>query len=504
MRRRVPDDARGGDDDATFAAMAARRRLTFKPRLGRAVALTVLLATPALASPRTDPTVGRAVFTGAATPHATSLSLNPAALGLGTFDAVYIALTGTIDQLHMELSPFNQGGLSAPGASVHDAEVSPGGQVAFIYHLAGDRGTIGVEARTNPRESFVEGHPETGFHSLGGGQRDWLVTGGASLKLINALYVGASLSHQNTFFRLKYDRDSALAATDPARGTDSLCGQSACGLANPLATEVYNVDVRSKFLSTDNLKVNIGLVAQIARDVWLGAAYHTPPGLGIQTELAGHVDVTRAPRDGDPTVIRGQSVVEIQFPASVDAELRARLPGELDLHVGGRWEDLSRLNEYDVRAFGISLSQYNIPEWTVRPLGMHDAYALWGGVEQVDVGQRWLFGARLGFETAAVSDDRTSPLTISPQSYTIDLGAQWRISHVLVAQLSYGLQYFPTVTSRNSEYDPTNQKACADSHFDYGSPACEAVREGYAIPPADGTYQRFQHAMRLGLRYEIQ
>jgi hypothetical protein len=492
--------------------MAARRRWTFKPRLGRAVALAVAFApAPAAASPRSDPTVGRAVFTGAATPHATSLSLNPAALGLGTFDAAYIALTSTIDQLHMELAPFSKDGMSAPGASVHDNEISPGGQIAFIYHLAGDRGTIGVEARTNPRESFVEGHPETGFHTLGGGQRDWLVTGGASIKITGDLYFGASLSHQNTFFRLKYNRDSALASTDPARGiggNGTSCAGAPCTLADPQATEIYNVDVRSKFLSTDNLKLNVGLVAQIAHDVWLGVAYHTPPGLGIQTELAGHVDITRAPRDvtadGLPATIRGQSVVEIQFPASVDAELRARLPGELDLHVGGRWEDLSRLSDYDVRTFGTALTHFNLPEWTVRPLGMHDAYALWGGVEQVDTGQRWLFGARLGFETASVSDDRMSPLTISPRSYTLDLGAQWRLSHVLVAQLSYGLAYFPTVTSKPSEYDPTAQATCANNGFDYGLIACEVVREGYAIPPAAGTYQRFQHAMRLGLRYEIQ
>jgi hypothetical protein len=43
-------------------------------------------AVSAWASPRTDPTTGRAVFTGATMPHATSIGLDPAALGLGSVD----------------------------------------------------------------------------------------------------------------------------------------------------------------------------------------------------------------------------------------------------------------------------------------------------------------------------------------------------------------------------------------------------------------------------------
>src|SRR5512140_3967139 len=89
----------------------------------------------AQASPRTDPTTGRAVFTGATMPHATSIGLDPAALGLGDFDEVYVALTSVLDQLHIDLAPFQQGDLSSPAARVRDVELSPGAMVAFIYHL---------------------------------------------------------------------------------------------------------------------------------------------------------------------------------------------------------------------------------------------------------------------------------------------------------------------------------------------------------------------------------
>jgi hypothetical protein len=449
-------------------------------------------------------------------PHATSITLDPAALGLSAFDEVYVALTGTLDQLHINLAPFSspgsQGGaaLSSPGARVHDVEPSPGAQLAFIYHLAGDRGTLGFEARTNPRESFPSDRQALRYHALGGGERDWLASVGASIKITNEFFFGASLSHQNTFLRLQYARDTALEAGNlGGRGIGGDCGAGGpCTLGDPRATETYDVAVRSPLLSTSNLRVNVGLLYQLARDVWLGVAYHTPPGFAVQTELSGHVGIVRAPRDllapDDPAALRGQSVVEIQPPASIDAELRARLPGNLDLHVAGRWEDLSRLSSYDVRTFGSTLVSRGIPEWTERPRGLHDAFALWGGVEQVDTGQKWRGGARLGIETSSVSPGRTSPLTISPTSFTLDLGAQLRLSRVLSAQLSYGLQYFPTVDTGASEFNPDNQIACIQSGYDYATSACQAVRLGYAIPSAAGSYERFEHAVRISLRYEIQ
>lgn len=478
-------------------------------------------ATAAHASPRSDPTAGRAVFTGATMPHATSIGLDPAALGLGDVDEVYVAITSAIDQLHADLDPVDTmvrtmaGGvrLQAPAARMRDVELSPGAMLAMIYHLAGDRGTLGFEARTNPPESFPAGQGPLRYLTGGGGERDWLATVAASIKVTNELFFGASLSHQNTFLRLRYARDTALAAgtTDAAgRGIGGDCGAGGpCTLGDPRATEGYDVDVRSPILSTSNLRVNVGAMYQLARDMWIGAAYHTPPGFSVQTELAGHVTVDRAPRDviapDDPTILHGQSVVEIQFPASVDAEFRARLPLQLDLHLAGRWEDLSRLSAYDVRTYGTTLPRNNIPEWTERPRGMHDAFAVWGGVEQVDSGPpHMLYGARLGFESSTVSPEQTSPITIAPASFTLDLGARRRFGSGLTVELSYGLQYFPTERGVGSAFNPAAPIACLGSGYDYSTPECQAVRNGYAIASATGTYERFEHAFRLGLRYAIQ
>ncbi|HEX7838712.1 MAG TPA: hypothetical protein VF469_14650, partial [Kofleriaceae bacterium] len=467
-------------------------------------------AASAWASPRTDPTTGRAVFTGATLPHATSIELDPAALGLGTFNQLYVALTGTLDQLHVDLDRLD-GNRLVPGPRVRDVEMAPGAMLAFIYHLAGDSFTLGFDAHLAPPETFPS-NPALSYLVSGGSEQDWQASAGVSYKATGDLFFGASLSHQNTFLRLRYARDTAL---DSAQGPNLVpCNGAPCGIGNPAAAEGWNVDVRSPIFSTSNLRVNIGALYQVTHDVWLAVAYHTPPGLGVESELAGRATIDRAPRDvaADPELlpricgpsvvpqICGQSVVDIQFPASVDAELRARLPAQLDLHLAGRWEDLSRMSTYDVRTYGTTLPSHGIPEWTERPRGMHDAFAFWGGVEQVDHGEQVRLGARLGFETSAVTPSRTSPLTVSPASATLDLGVQLRIAHGLIAQLSYGLQYFPKVNATGSEFDPRWRADCTASDYDYSTAACAAVRNGYAIATAAGTYDRIEHALRLGLR----
>jgi hypothetical protein len=447
------------------------------------------------------------VFTGATMPHATSIGLDPAAIGLGAFDEVYVALASVIDQLHIDLDKVDLAGAHSPGPRVRDVELAPGAMLAFIYHLAGEAVTLGFEARTSVPEAFPSDRDPLRYHTLGGGERDWLASVAASIKVTNELFFGASLSHQNTFLRLRYALDTALDNGRGPNGVASDCGGAPCGLENPLATAVYDIHVRSAALSSSNLRLNIGGLVEIARDMWLGIAYHTPPGFAVQTELGGNVDVTRAPRDrvGDEPPIHGASVVDIQFPASVDAELRARLPYKLDLHIGGRWEDLSRLQAYDVRTYGSTLPRNGIREWTERPRGMHDAFAGWAGVEELDDGKEpRTYGARVGIETSSVTAARTSPLTIAPTSFTADLGAQWRTPYHLIFQLSYGLQYFPRVHVNNSAFNPLDRIACIDSGDDYSTRACEADREGYAIPTAAGDYTRIQHALRIGLRYEFQ
>jgi hypothetical protein len=73
----------------------------------------------------------------------------------------------------------------------------------------------------------------------------------------------------------------------------------------------------------------------------------------------------------------------------------------------------------------------------------------------------------------------------------------------VTAQASYGVQYFPTVHAETSKFDPQARLDCIAQGNDYASSACEAVRNGYAIAPAAGSYGRIEHALRIGLRYEF-
>jgi hypothetical protein len=461
----------------------------------RLVILT-LLACGAIAnaSPRSDPTIGRAVFTGATVPSATSLGLNPAALGLGYKTELYVGLASVLEQFGVDRKLIDlDTGTLVDGPSVSDAEAGAGAMIAMIWH-PGDRGSIGVELRIPPPELFPN-HPALRYHALGSKQTNYVATFGTSLRVISRFYFGASLSHDVTRVRLRYARDTAL----DAGGAD--CNGSPCGFENPEAAQTFDVDARSRLVSTENLRVNIGVLVKLWPDAWLGLAYHNTPGFGIQSQLGGDMTVLQAPRDGGER-LEGNSTIYVSYPASVDGELRARLLPRVDLHIGGRWEDLSRMTAYDVRAYGSAFRGENVPEWTLRPRGYRDSFALWAGVQQIDREDGFTFGGRIGIETSALPPDRTAPGAVSPTALTLDGGAQWRRNNWIL-QLSYGAQLFQRVTSGASEYDPRFAVQCADSGFDYTTRACGQLRDGYAIPTAAGDYTRIQHALRLGLRYEF-
>ncbi len=456
----------------------------------------------ASASPRTDPTSGRSVFTGATMPAATSIDLDPAAIGPGQFDYAYIAATGVYDHYGVRLDNVDLAtGAITAGDPLHDNEISPGGMLAYVWHIGTDqRATLGFELRSAPGETFIANRTGLGYHTLGGGQRNYEVGVGTSLRIIDSLYVGVSLNSETSYLHLHYARDTALENGNGANGLQSDCGGAPCGIGNAQASEDYEVNVRTPILSTSNLVANLGILVTLGKDVFLGIAYHAPPGLETVTEFDGTVDVRRSPRDGG-NLVHGAATVFLSQPASAVAELRARLPSALDLHVGGRWEDLSRIQAYDVRTYGSTFSSANIPEWQLRARGLHDAFSLWAGVEQVELDRShdWLrFGGRIGVETSSLRDQETSPLTISPRSYTADVGVQLRLGPLLL-QGTYGVQYFPTVNVANSSFDPRARVGCIASGYDYSTAACEGVRDGYGIASADGQYDRVEHAVRIAL-----
>src|SRR5688572_17728973 len=128
---------------------AAYRGDTFRAMVGR---LFLALVIPAIAhaSPRSDPTVGRAVFTGATLPSATSVSLNPAALGLAKGAEFYVAVTSVLEQLGIkrkQIDPTTNDLVDGP--EVKDVVVGPGATIAGLWK-PGPRTTLGAELRLPP------------------------------------------------------------------------------------------------------------------------------------------------------------------------------------------------------------------------------------------------------------------------------------------------------------------------------------------------------------------
>ncbi|HTR52875.1 MAG TPA: hypothetical protein VMJ10_19305 [Kofleriaceae bacterium] len=474
------------------------------------VALACALAAhvaPASAQPRTDPTVGRAVFTGATTPNATSIELDPAALVLGKSDEFYFSATSVIDRLSIQTRTIDLAtGALGTGPDVSATTLSPGGTVAWVPHIQAGSVAVGLALSSMPISAAPTGVPALQYHVLDLRERAYTGTFGASIRLADWLLFGASLSYEARHLHLRYARDVALA--------------SGTGLGNPADTEIVDVQVHEQtgrlfnwlIPSTDNLSANLGVIVQFSKDAapslvpkFVGVAYHTVPGVdSVTNELDGNAVVTQAPSQGGQTVHGAASVV-IAEPTVVDGEVRWRIPHDFDLHLGARWEDLSRFSAYDVRAFGTGLAAIGVPEWTERPLGYHDPLAVWIGAEQVDVGdiEPLRFGARIGFQTSALPDAATSPMAIAPFSYTLDLGGQLRLrDRPWLIQATVGVQYFPTVTVADSAYDPRDLADCVASGYNYSLPACASTRNGYAIDTAAGDYSRFELALRLALHYE--
>lgn len=476
--------------------------------VGGYAALSLTAPARALASPRADPTSGRAVFTGAASTHPTSLHINPGTLGLETGLRVYLASTFTIDQEQVDRQLEDADGQLSEGPSVSELRASPGLELIVTW-LPSERIAVGMGLRSAPAERFMSG---TGLdsHSRGGGQRDYDFTFAGTFRVTSRFYVGTALSLSSALLpdavrdslrlrsslRLAFSRDTAAAAG--SAGLASSCGDGPCGLGNPAAIERYDVDVTPSALLSSLL---LGIVVRLGSETFVGITYHTPPGFSVQSSLDGEVDLTRAPRDGGDTVT-GQATVDISYPASVEAAVRTPLPLGLLGIAGVRWEDTSRLAEYDVRVHGARLAAVGAPEWIRRARGLRDAVAVWAGAEQTDR-ELWRFGARLGYERGSVPHDRLAPGNNFSDSITADLGVQWRGRGTRWAlQLGYGVAYFLPVSVRDSAYSARNQVACADSGYDFASAECRAARSGYGIESAAGDYHRWQHAFRLGLRYE--
>jgi long-subunit fatty acid transport protein len=498
-----PSTMRTSASVAVAATSSVDRAVAVSVARALTSALMVASVSPAAASPRSDPTSGRAVFTGAATVHPTSVTVNPATVGIDAAVNVYVAYlasTLVLDHEKVELDPSS--GEVTGDPSISELRASPGGELSVAWNPT-QRISVAVGLRSAPAETFSRGDGTGHFHGRGGQQRDFSATIAGALRASSIFYVGAALSLSRADLHLRFSRDTALDSPTPLD-----CDGAPCGIGNLSAAEQYDIDVApASLFSNQNLALTLGLALKLGTDTYVGVAYHTPPGFAVQTSLGGDATVIQPSRVGGTVAertVKGKAAVDVSYPASVEAGLRTPVARDLLMIAGLRWEDTSRLSGYDVRPHGGAFTQRGLPEWIRRARGLSDAFSGWAGVEQVDRGESWRLGARLGYELASLEDDRVSLSGNSTGSATLDLGAQWRLSSAPWSlQLSYGLAYFIPVSVGKSAFSAQATVDCVASGYDYASDACTAVRNGYGIESGAGDYQRFQHAFRLGARYEF-
>ncbi|HET6611871.1 MAG TPA: outer membrane protein transport protein [Kofleriaceae bacterium] len=474
------------------------------PLVAAVVAALIAAPSAAMASPFEDPSVGGAVFTGPASPHATSIYINPAALGIGIHGHhFYLGGTARIDQLSVDrrlIDPHS--GATLPGPTATAAPLSPGG--ALSYYYVGERISGGISVHAPFAERFVDDSPALRFHSAGGDHYQWFASTGAAFRLTKRIYFGVGLSLAYSQLHLSLYRDTALeAGNDPTRGIDSDCGGTPCGFENPLAAQRYDIDVGTgKFTNifdTKNVALSVGAAVEFIDGWWVAASFIEPPGGFDELDLPGEVTVHGAPRDGS-VVREGNAEVTFRLPHTVYLGIRGLVSPQFDLLATVRWQNLSVHDALDIRFFGPELREgIDIPQWYQRYRGFQDTVQLAVGLERTPY-TNLRYGARLLYETAAVDDEAVTPLAVAGQSISLGLGGQVRLAQHLVLTAGYNLAWHPEVTADPSAFDPMARLRCVDSGYAYDQ--CAAAREGRALPTAAGDYRKLSHSLMFSIRYD--
>jgi hypothetical protein len=248
--------------------------------------------------------------------------------------------------------------------------------------------------------------------------------------------------------------------------------------------------------------LNGGLVWQFAPAWWLGVHYQSPPGFLSSLSLEGTVRITPAPYlDPASQPFGARAEMIYQLPQTVAAGVRGPAFSDFELFAAIRWQSLSRQRLLDIRL--LDPTGGSVPEWLTRYRGFDDTITLTAGLEQRE-GSRLRLGARVQLESETTPAAAVSPLQVDGFQVTGAVGGELRLFDRprLVLYASYGLTYYPTVTTgADSAFDPGAQIDCVDSRYELE--ACTPAAEGRALPTAAGTYERIRHGVRAALRYDF-
>lgn len=479
-----------------------------------ALALATLLGGAAEASPLEDPALTRGVFAGPTLPHATSVWLNPAAIGLAAGGwHLFFGATTRLDHDRIDRSQIDlDTGALTPGAKVRSLTATPGGFLAAWWKS--DNAALGLASFLPQAERFITDQEALRYHTLGGFHYQWTVLALSVGFHWNKFWfgLGVGLGNMHTL-RLEFARDTALEAG--TAGIQSDCGGSPCGVENEAAAQRYRVDVSSggslrpwrlgfwgALFSSENLSLNAGIVWQPNDDWVVALSYQGSVGLfGSSRRLDGTVRVETSPIEGG-LIRNGQAEVGYNLPETFHLAARMSLPGrrQWQLVTGLRMQTFFTHENLDLRMFGSELVGHDIPEQYPLYRGFRTVLRLEAGIERTPAA-RVRLGARLFLERGAVPNSSVQPMAIAGNDVGLSGGVEWRVAAPLVLGIGYAFTWFPAVDVTNSAFDPRDRIACVDSGYDLEQ--CQAVRDGRARPTAAGRYLRLQHAFMVSARWDF-
>ena len=414
---------------------------------------------------------GRAVFTGATMPSATSIELNP-----GRARPRHVAtrstsrrrrarsVSGSIDALDLDTAHRARRARPTTPSSRPAAMLASSGTPAIASRSASS-------CARRRAELFLEDQRRAALpHARRRPARRTSARVGASIQRHRASSTSArASSHENTYLHAALRARHRARAGDGADGVDSDCGGAPCGVENPLRDRALRRRRRTPMLSRRRTSCVEPRRRRAASRATSGSAlaYHTPPGLEIQTELDGTMTSARAARRRRASVNGG---VDRLRPATRRASTPSCARGCPTSSISTsacRWEDLSRMPGVRRARLRLERSRARASRSGCRaPRGFHDPFALWAGVEQVDARHERAAAVRraprLRDRVARRRRARAARRSRRPRS-PLDVGVQLRLrARARSSSSRTACSTSRRCTSPNSAFDPRAQLDCID------------------------------------------
>jgi hypothetical protein len=458
---------------------------------GAALVAAVLWASVADASPLLAPSPGGPVFVGPTSAHVTSIFYNPAAAGL--MQGTHLLITGSMrlerDSVERATISSADGEPTAGGDRSFTATsatgFTPAGFLGVTSDLSSESVTLGLALSTPFAQRLPSYDESLGYHALSGSLYGPAITVAVSYRVSRQLYGGIGASLIFPKLDAAFFRDVNL----------DNCGAPPCNIEDPAARQRWTIQSHWQALPGYSFEtiggLNLGGLYRIG-DWWLG--------LGIDFlflgEAAKVADVVIVDPDG--TTVTTRARVKYALPQLVHFGVRRPAFSTFELLINASYARTSNHDRIDVRLVD---APDDIPEWVVRHRGFSDTVAVEVGLEQPPA-SRTRLGARLRFESSAVTSTKVSVAQIDAPEAELAGGAELRLSTSMALIAGVSISLMLPVDSEPSAFSPSASIDCTGAGFDLAVPACETARQGLATPTAAGSYGRLTGQLSLGFTYD--